>query len=78
MDTRNPTRHPCNFPDCADYDDFCAMGINMRCTRPVTMIEGEKLRIERMAAERPCPFTPWESFWIVALTLVAIAAVVAI
>ena len=78
MDTRNPTKHPCNFPDCADYDDFCAMGINMRCTRePINLgtFEGEQIALERMAAERPCPFTPWESFWIVAVTLAAMAAV---
>ena len=81
MDTRPPTQHPthCTFPDCIDHDDGCYLGINMRCTRQVVDIgtfEGEKARLERMAAERPCQFTPWESFWIVVLTLVAIAAVV--
>ena len=81
MDTRNPTQYPthCNFPDCADYDDFCAMGINMRCTRQVVDLgtfEGENLALEMMAKNRGCVFTPWESFLIFGVSLAAFAAVV--
>ena len=65
-------RHPinCNWPDCSTYDDRCMVGINMPC-----VIEGEKLRAERLAANRGCMFTPWESFGVVAVTLAVIAAV---
>lgn len=39
-------------------------------------ITGEHLERERIAANRPFPFTPHESFWIVAVTLAALVAVV--
>ena len=46
---------------------------------PITghiVIEGEHLEAERLAANRGCAFTPWESFCIVAVTLAALAAVI--
>lgn len=48
---------------------------------PVTghiVIEGEHLEAERLAANRGCAFTPWESLLIVASVLAALAAVVAV
>ena len=45
---------------------------------PITghiVIDGEHLEAERLAANRGCAFTHWESFWIVGVTLAAIAAV---
>lgn len=47
---------------------------------PVTgriVIEGEHLKAERLAANRGCAFTPWESFWATIVTLAVFLAVVA-
>ena len=43
----------CNWPDCSTYDENCMVGINMPC-----VIEGEKLRAERLAANRGCAVSP--------------------
>ena len=46
---------------------------------PITghiVIEGEHLEAQRLAANRGCAFTPWESLLIVGVTLAALAAVV--
>jgi hypothetical protein len=40
-----------------------------------TIIEGEHLEAERLAANRGGAFTPMESFWTIAITLVVIAVV---
>ncbi len=69
MDTRSPT---CGWPHCADYDERCATGINIPCI----VIEGEGLELERLAANRGCVFTPWESLLVVVVMLAAIGAVV--
>lgn len=37
--------------------------------------DGENLERSKWAADRPFQYTPGESFWIVAVTLAAIAAV---
>jgi len=44
--------------------------------RNVHVFEGEHLRLERLAANRGCVFTPWESLLAVAVMLAAIGAVV--
>lgn len=44
-------------------------------TPPHIVIEGEGLRRERFAADRPFPFSPVESLLILTVTLAAIAAV---
>jgi hypothetical protein len=49
---------------------------NRKPTPPHIVIEGEHLELERLAANRGCVFTPWESFLIVGVTLAALAAVV--
>jgi hypothetical protein len=46
---------------------------------PITgqiVIEGEHLEMEKLAANRGCVFTPWESLLIVGVTLAALVAVV--
>jgi hypothetical protein len=41
-------------------------------TPPHIVIDGEHLELERLAANRGCVFTPWESFLIVGVTLAAL------
>ena len=47
MDTINPTR-TCAWPDCAEYNDNCRIGISAPCHDPIHLT-GERLEQERLA-----------------------------